>query len=440
MPPRRSLLRPALLGFAVLAVLAVLPARATAPADGELRLAIIVTRHGVRSPLATNEALAPYAAQPWPQWEVPPGHLTPHGKQQMVLMGAYYRALLVDRGALTGRPQDDAARIFLRADTDQRCLETARDLAAGLIPGVAPEVHARPEGTLDPLYRAASLPIGRPDRARAAAALLGRVGGDLTWVVQAHRAEFATLHRVLFGNEGGTPAGKVALLDLPAGARPGHGDHSVDLVGPLATAMGLCENLLLEYADGMPMDQVGWGRLAPEALPQLLELHSLGFDLSQRTFYAAQVQASNLASHLLRTLHQAAEGRVDPGALAPPESRLVVLVGHDTNLMNLGGLLGLNWWLPGTQANPVLPGGALVFELWRRPDDAGYFVRTFYVSQTLEQTRALAPLTLQNPPAVAPIFVPECSDATPAFDAPLRRFEALLRRVIDPEFVLDDPN
>ena len=71
----------------------------------------------------------------------------------------------------------------------------------------------------------------------------------------------------------------------------------------------------------------------------------------------------------------------------------------------------------------------------RRKSDPQFFVRVSYVSPTLDQMRALTPLTIDQPPATAQIFIPDCSDSTPGFDAPLPRFEALLRRVIDPRFV-----
>jgi len=129
-------------------------------------------------------------------------------------------------------------------------------------------------------------------------------------------------------------------------------------------------------------------------------------------------------------------GQATPGAFGTPNHKLVIVVGHDTNIINLGGMLGLDWWLPGTQMNPVLPGGAMIFELRQRHQDGKFVVRAYYASQTLDQMRALTPLTLENPPAVAPIFIPGCSEAGPGFDAPLSRFEDLLHRVIDPEFVL----
>ncbi|MFI5358131.1 MAG: histidine-type phosphatase, partial [Opitutales bacterium] len=238
---------------------------------------------------------------------------------------------------------------------------------------------------------------------------------------------------------GGTPPGKTAVLDVPAKVQAGQGDHTVDMPGPLHAAEQIVDALQLEYTEGMPMQDVGWGRMTPAMLTQLLKLHSLYFDLTQATFYPAQVQASDLADHLRQTIEQSINGRPVPGAFGGPGQKLIVVVGHDTNLVNLGGLLGLNWMLPGTQFNPVLPGGALVLELRRRPPDGPWVVRMYYVSQSLEQIRNLSPLSLDNPPAISPIFIPGCSESGPGFDAPLDQFEALLRRVIDPKFVVPGP-
>lgn len=439
-PPRclRPFCRPVVL--LVLALGFATPALRASEPDDDLRLVIAVTRHGVRSPLYGNDVLGKFADQPWPQWSVPPGYLTPHGRQQMVLMGAYYRALYASEGLLTGDATVDQARVFFRSDSDQRTTETARDLANGLLPGVAINPHARPLDQLDPLFRAAKLPIGHPNLKLGVAATLGRIGGDAAVVPQACAPAFATLHRVLLGQSATLAPGKVDVRDLPASIEPGATDHVVAMKGPLRSAMQITDNLMLEYAEGMPLPEVGWGRLSRADLTQLMQLHSLYFGLTDGTFYPAQVQGSNLASHILKTIDQAATGRADPGAFGTPAHRLIVLVAHDTNIINLGGLLGLSWWLPGTQANPLLPGGALIFELRQRRQDRQFTVRAYYLSQSLDQIRTLEPLTLKNPPGHAPIFIPGASEAGPGLAAPLERFEALLHRVIDPEFVLPDPS
>ena len=206
--------------------------------------------------------------------------------------------------------------------------------------------------------------------------------------------------------------------------------------GPVRKAESLVDSLILEYTDGMPAADVGWGRVDRATLTQLMVLHARYFDLTQRTFYPAQAMASNFTSHLLDTMDQALAGQPRAGAFGAPADRLVFVVGHDTNIANVGGLLGLSWQLPDTPADPILPGGALVFEL-RQPRGGGAaFVRTYYLSQSLDQMRAAEPLTLQHPPESSPIYVPGCSQAGPACDAPYDRFAAQARRLIDPQFVI----
>lgn len=429
--PTLRFLRAAAAGVAILAC----SAAAQAQAPGGTRLAIIITRHGVRTPIGNfNQAMEKFATQPWPQWEVPPGELTPHGRELMRLMGAYYRELYAREGLLSGRAEEDQARVFLRADNDQRTIETARDLAAGLLPGWKADVRARPSGVRDPLFRPLLAGLGHPDPALAAAAVLGRIGNDPSFLLTAHARTFATMESILLGGQGRLPPGKAAITAQPERIEPDPAALSLaSFTGPMRIAARSADTFILEYADGKPLSEVGWGRVDKQTLCELMQLHSLYFDLTQSSFYPAQLQGSNLAKHIGLTLEQAATGRAVAGAIGPPGERVVVLVGHDTNLANLAGILGLSWWLDGTQRNPVLPGGALVLELRDRPG-GGFLLRVFYVCQTLDQMRSCEPLTLAHPPSIAPIFIPQCSGGAPGYDAPLERFQAQLGRLIDPGF------
>ena len=44
---------------------------AQAEGKSDLQFVVLLSRHGVRSPLLKNEEMAKYAAEPWPKWEVP---------------------------------------------------------------------------------------------------------------------------------------------------------------------------------------------------------------------------------------------------------------------------------------------------------------------------------------------------------------------------------
>jgi 4-phytase / acid phosphatase len=84
------------LGAALIAT--VLINDAALAADYELLSAVIVSRHGVRSPIARTPSLANIAADPWPSWPVPPGHLTPRGAELARLLGVYYRDYYTAQG------------------------------------------------------------------------------------------------------------------------------------------------------------------------------------------------------------------------------------------------------------------------------------------------------------------------------------------------------
>jgi 4-phytase/acid phosphatase len=389
-------------------------ATSVATTDGELKFVVIVSRHGVRSPTGKPDRLNQYSREPWPAWSVPPGYLTEHGAHLMTLFGAYDREQLAAQGLLAPSGCADAPHIRIIADSDQRTRETGKALAVGLAPGCAIEVSAHPEGTADPLFHSLGAGVGNPDKLLAAAAISGRIGGNPRGIAEAYRPQLEALEEILRGcvsgaNCAGAPATQ-SLFDIPSSLAPGTGDHLVELHSPLGIASTMAENLLLEYTEGMNATKVGWGRVNLPKLRELLQLHTASEDISGRTGYIARAQSSNLLYYILQSMRQATVAHPLPGALTKPDDRLLILVGHDTNLANIAGALDLNWLIDGRR-DDTPPGGALVFELWMSPDSGTYSVRTYYTAQTLDQMRNSKPLSLQSPPERVPVFIPGCGRA-----------------------------
>lgn len=418
------MLRPGRLALFLLFLLATLaPAQTAAPAASgdRLRFVVYVSRHGVRSPTGKPAQYNTYSAAPWPEWPVQPGYLTPHGYELTRIFGTYDRTQLAAAGLLAPSGCADAAHVSLVADSDQRTRETARALAEGLFPGCPVTVQAKPEGTSDPLFHpteAGSIPI---DSARAVSAIRGRIGGDPANLTAAYRTQLAALDAVLAGCGAAPTASRdrQSILTIPATLAPGKGDRAAELRGPLNTASTLSENLLLEYTEGMPAAQVGWGCVHGDNLRSLLDLHTAAFDFTQRTLPIARMQASSLLDRIRRALAQAATGKAVAGAPSRTGDRALFLVGHDTNLGNLAGLLGLTWIADGRR-DDTPPGSALVFELWESPTHR-FSVRAFFTTQTLEQMRNTTSISLQDPPIRIPLYVPACSSvelecAWPDFD------------------------
>jgi 4-phytase/acid phosphatase len=254
----------------------------------ELRFAVVVSRHGVRSPTWTPERLNQYSAAPWPDWGVAPGILTPHGRELMKIMGEFYREYFRNLpGGL------DCAKVAFKADSAQRTRVTAEALAEGIVPGCTVDVHALSEGEHDSLFAAEAR-----DAKLLNAAVAGRLGPQLSSLVAAHQPALDLLARTL--NGGGKT--KRSIFDEPLALT--QGDEGVSLSGPINLASTLSEDFLLEYTNGMSGDKFAWGRLTPAKLLDLMSLHAVYADLMRRTPTVAQSRGRNLLNAVSHSLEQ----------------------------------------------------------------------------------------------------------------------------------------
>lgn len=406
------------------------------PLDATLQLVVMLSRHGVRSPLTAQADLDKFSAAPWPKWEVPPGILTAHGYKLMKIFGAWDRVEFSGEGLLTPSGCADAPHVTILADTDQRTRETGKALAEGMFPGCSVTVHSQPDGVTDPLFLPRKAGVGHPDPVLVTAAVSGRIGGNPANLTETYRPQLTALDRILSGC-GRLPPNphRTSIFDIPTSLKPGSAESPVAARGPLVTASTLIENLLLEYTQGMSTTDTGWGCLDGATLRYIMQANVAAWDYNDRTPAFARTYASNLLDHIRSTMEQGVSGKSVPGAIGKPGDRMVILVGHDTDIATLSGALGIDWIADG-RLDDSPPGGALVFELWRSPQ-AGSFVRVAFTTQTLEQMRNSEPLTLANPPAEAPIFVPACSgaDLFCTWDS----FSAAMRQATDPTFVTAQP-
>lgn len=406
-------------------------------ASDRLQFVVILARHGVRSPTGDPGRYDEYSASPWPKWEVPPGYLTPHGFALMKLFGAYDRAYLATEGLLAPTGCVDASYVSIVADSDERTRETGKALAAGMFPGCSVAVQALAEHVPDPLFHSLHAGVGNPDRPLALAAVEGSFGGNANNLTEAYRPQLEEFDHVLAGC-GRSPATnreRTSILDAPVAQEQGKGDHASDMHGPLPIGSSMAESLLLEYADGKQGEELGWGCLSEKVLSEIMQLHEAEADFSDRSPAIARMNVSNLLEHILAAIEQSASGKTVRGAPGKPDDRVLFLVGHDTNIASVAGLLGLHWIIDGRR-DDTPPGGALVFEL-RRSSNGVSTVRLYYTAQTLRQMRAATPLTLASPPERMSLFVPGCgrSDMSCTLDS----LATTVQGVVDPSYVRMGP-
>jgi len=409
------------------------------PGDEALHKVVVVSRHGVRAPTAPAAELANWAAQPWPARDQPLAALTPRGAALARVMGRWYREYAATQGMIPAAGCPDPGALFVYADVPERTRATAQALIDGFAPDCGFAVRTRQGAKVDPVFHPLEAGVCRLDPLVAQTRVLERVGGDANRATRDLKAQFGALQSVLdcckpalclaFGR-----AERCTLADLPTAITPLPDGAGLALIGALPIASTATELFLLEYLDGLPMPDVGWGRVTPAQIRDLLRLHTEQYDLMQRTPYLARRMGSALASRLANAVtstRMLGFGVVDP---AVRDAKFVMVVGHDTNLWNLAAMMDVSWSQPGWQRNQTPPGGALMFEV-REGKDKKLRVYTSYVAQSMEQMRNATPLTGDVQPQRTPLRIPGCSSQAQGFPCTLDEFAVALRNVIDRECV-----
>jgi alpha,alpha-trehalase len=365
--------------------------RASDEGKEKLQFALILSRHGVRPPL---EQPSEYSAQPWPTWEVPLGHLTPHGGEALRQMGAYMRLEYARDGLIADNACPAPADVYLYSDTDERNVSSTRATFSEFAHGCAPiPIHTVAPTIPDPLFR--SEPAATPSSDEATAARRNALLAEVPNVFSSElRVQLELLNHVLAPD----PA-QPAKRSIFGSSVQQAGDSSdiVEASKPRSIASEIVEDLLLEYADNKPMSEVGWGRVDKASLQRLMPIRIAAFNLEKRTPAFARVARANLLSHILDTLDQAATDTPIRGAFGPTKIRLVYISGHDSDLAGIGGLLGLHWTADG-RTDDTPPDSQIVFELWRNSGTKQNTVRMLYRAQTLDQLRAASSLIGANAP------------------------------------------
>jgi len=371
---------------------------------GTIERIVLLMRHGVRPPTKAQPMAVGIAVDAWPTWPVKPGYLTQHGAQAVTLLGGFDRATLA-KALFPGRGCPAAGSVY--SDSDQRTIATGDAWLAGFAPGCAIANDHHGQDDADPLFS----PIGTGavpfDPARANAAVAANLGaGGLAAVEAKQRGVLAMLDRILCGPKPVSGCGvsekPSVLVPAGAGARP-------KFKGALDLGSTAGQILLLEYAEGKPMAEIGWGRASKADIAAASALHAVEYHVVARPPYVAASNSALIAKRMVAAL-------TDPEA-----AKLTLLVGHDTNVASLAGLLDLHWRVPGFAADDPSPGGAIGFALVR--DAAGkHFVRAVFRSQSLDGIRALAPV---RPEALTVLKIPGCRE-TPGLGCPVAAFTALV--------------
>lgn len=361
------------------------------PGEPIVERIVIVMRHGIRAPLASEVPQGTRIATPWPRWPVEESRLTPHGIRALETVAAADRRRFIALGVL---PRGCAApgAIRIRTNVSDRTIASGEAYARGIAPGCGLAAEHLEAGAIDPIFEPLRAGATRFDANRAVAEI-ERFTGGMRALAARHADTIALLDRIL----GCAPRGTGCTPDAPARVSPSPDGRGIELQGPIRDTSGIAQVLLLQYVEGLPLRDVGWGRADPAALTRIGALHAALFDVFTRSPYMASHQAAVLGRHVMEKLAD------------PRGPRIEVLMGHDTNVTALGAVLRTSLRAPGYAVDDVPPGGAILIERLRDRKSGRRYVRLSYRTQSPQALRSGSAAA-----SIRPLTMAGCTHLCPA--------------------------
>lgn len=320
------------------------------PQTEELLNVVVVSRHGVRSPTQSEETLKKWSDRAWPKWPVEKGFLTPRGFYLVKATWELNRKQSPFTYGTCPKPED----VEIIADVDERTQETAAALNEGLYPGCGYKVKVT-SSKHSSIFSPLKAKVCQIENPKSLQEKLTAKGAD-------------------FGRVYASEIAKISLLtgrSLEGNLRAEVSKHKVGYKGGPYAGSSMTEIFALEWGQ-FPKHKAAWDELDWDGILSLMPLRVAVFSAINRDMEVARYKGSSLASKILNSL-----------ANGP---KYTYLIGHDTNLANLGELFDLNWQLPDRDKNENTPGGYLTFEKWRvnGVDE----IRVYYSALSPEQIHA----------------------------------------------------
>ncbi len=402
--------------------------------------AVLLCRHGVRTPVQSPDELALWSSRKWPVWKKAPGQLTERGAALLRAAGMELRQDLSETGLLpaTGCPKEGAVVAY--ADNMPRTFDSAGALIDGLATGCGIQVFSSEKDRPDPIFHPVQdglVPEPLLSQSQQDALL-----NKLKKIRQKQASRIEELAALL----GPAPRSSFSAVDEPTFLfLPENAEKKrIKLTGGLSIAASAAEILMLESFEWPVQSQniavaqknEGFERIERSIAPKdqkekraALQLKTL--QIIHAPFHATQksVPVPPPAEWLEVPLPQEAlEGKtpllVNPrtalsllsvhsdvknaldrepevartsglpllsliaSTLASESSieamdraSLVFLFGHDTNIAHVAALLDLHWQNGSFPPDSIPPGAMLLFGLWDTPQ--GKIVQTSFLSQSL---------------------------------------------------------
>lgn len=379
----------------------------------QLKQVVVISRHGIRSALPeTLRFLHSVTPKSWKLWDCDAGYLTPRGGVLEHYFGAYFRQWMRQQNF------DVVANdIFVYANSLQRTVATAQYFTLGAFAGWDISIkHKYPIQRMDPIFN----PVVRDDSFTFKQQVIEDLKlytGSRDFIEQLDREltpAYELLSEILdYRHSQFYQKNQCDLAKLPTAFELKANQEPI-ISGSLAIGTAVADALILQYYSGFNSQENGWGMInSQQERSMIANIKNQYINLLFKSPFLAKHIAKPLISFVQQMLQQ-------------QQHKLVLLVGHDSNIAAITGALRFkDYQLPGqTEETPI--GGKLVLQRWQNNHDQQHYFRAQYFYQTAEQLHLAHELSLTSP---AQQLTLEFVDL-PKFDQGFYRWQDIEQRIL----------
>ncbi|XP_023940521.1 glucose-1-phosphatase-like [Bicyclus anynana] len=355
----------------------------------KLTQVVMLSRHNIRAPLIDN--LEHFSPNAWPVWSYRPAHLTAKGAMLEEYMGEYLKHWLEEENLLSESCPNES-EIHIYANTKHRTRESAKAFARGAFRNCDVKVHVIDSEDMDPIFN----PVIHNASDAQKTAIIGEMQLkldalqlqdpylELENIVELKTAESCTYENICnFANVKDD-------IFYEVGEEP-------NIKGPLAQGNSIVDSFLMSYYEGMPSDQVAWGKIkTPEQWKSLAKITKENQNVRFNSTILAKDVAKPLIDYIKNIL------------LKEKPPKFTLLHGHDSNVNSVLAAIGFKGFVLPDQYETTPLGGKVVFQKWHDDDDNKDLLKVHYVYQTTEQLRDGIKLTEENHPQWVQLEIRTC--------------------------------
>ena len=356
----------------------------------ELKEVVVMSRHNIRSPLASGADYQRVTPHEWFHWSSPGSQLSLRGGVLETEMGQFFRKWVVGEGLLPDNYRPEGDEVLFYANSRQRTFATAKYFSAGFLPFANVEItHKFEEDKMDPVFTPQFTKMNDTYRQQVLSEMQAMHGGPQAWMA-AQQPALTLMEEVLdMANSPAAANDTTHFWYDDVQFKIEKGDEP-KMTGGYTLANSVADALVLQCYESESMAPFGHA-LTMEQWRDICAVKEVYDGLLFTTHSAAVNLAYPLVSRIREEL-----GRGD--------RKFVFLCGHDSNLASIGAALRMVY--PETEQalelhTPI--GSKLVFEKWT--DGTEDYVAVNLVYQSVSQLQGRTLLSTDEPPMVLPVTV-----------------------------------